>query len=124
MDTAFESTHGADWSIFTAVSIAHASHDNAVVLHQQTPGKFMIWYEKTNMFIKTYEKADCSFEVKSAQDAGSSGNMFITLLDQNAKEFYIFQFQTQTLQKVSFVSRSTSPYFNWIERLTDVVTNS
>lgn len=81
MDTAFENTHGAGWSMFTALGIHHSGHGNAVVLHQQPADKFMIWYESWGLKIKTYEKAGCSFEAKSAQDAGSSGNMFITLLD-------------------------------------------
>ena len=85
----------------------------------------MIIQEKWSRFyIKTYTKPGCSFEVQSVTNAGSSGNMFISLKDVSLSEFYIFQHTGVKLQKISFPKRTTSSLFDWDVRVTNVAVSS
>ena len=48
---------------------------------------------------------------------------YVSLVDRNTNEFYLFDTTRKSFQKVSFISRSTSPYFDWASRVTNVVTS-
>ena len=91
MDSAFESSHGSGWHIYSPLSTHDADFGFSIVLHQQPRNMFMIFSETDDkLYLKTYQKSGCKFEVTSVTNAGSSGNMFVTLVDELSSEFYIF----------------------------------
>ena len=125
MDAGFESLYGAGWQIQSPLSTHDAEAGFSIVLHQQSPGMFAIIQEKYSRFyIKTYQKLGCNFEAQSVTNAGSSGNMFISLKDVHLSEFYIFQYTGEKLQKISFPKRTLSSSFDWDTRVTNVAVSS